>query len=245
MLRLYHVIIGVALLVLVPLGFKVTGSGSSKNSDSPIVVQPSPATTSSPNGNNIWKNLAQKTPSPKDWQVAPCDGNAPLLCISANGERVGTVEMLIYPLEKQPNFQKMLTQVGIDPSQKIDYQNPQYQTQLLSALNAWVNEYYAGLEKDRQGSYGDRITFSSYPSQQVQVGKLPGLRYGFVGLKRQGGVQEQHLGYVTFDGKALYVMATAFDPASQTGKFDKIENLAVFEPYLDAIAFNLRLPSSI
>jgi hypothetical protein len=243
MLRLYHVIIGVALLVLVPLGFKVSGSGSSQKSDSPRVVQTSVAATSSPNGSNIWKNLAQKTASPKDWQVAPCDGNAPLLCISANGERVGTVEMLIYPLEKQPNFQKMLTQAGIDPSKKIDYQNPQYQTQLLSALNAWVNEYYAGLEKDRQGSYGGNITFSTYPSQKVQIGKLPGLRYGFVGLKRQGGVQEQHLGYVTFDGKALYVMTAAFDPGSQTGKFNKLENLAVFEPYLDAIASNLRLPS--
>ncbi|BAZ68328.1 MAG: hypothetical protein KME28_09110 [Pelatocladus maniniholoensis HA4357-MV3] len=245
MLRLYHLIIGAALLVFVPLGLKVTGSNSSQKSDSAKVVQVSRATTASPNGNNVWKKFVEKTASPKGWQVLPCDGNTSLLCISANGQRIGTVEMLILPLEKQPNFQKFLAQAGIDPSKKIDSQNPQYQTQLSSALNTWVNEHYAGLEKDRQGSYGDRINFSSYPSQKVQIGKLPGVRYGFVGLKRQGGVQEQHVGYVTFDGKALYVIATAFDPASQTGKFDKLENLAVFEPYLDAIALNLRLPNSI
>ncbi len=245
MLRLYHLIIGAALLVFVPLGLKVTGSNSSQKSDSPKVVQASSITTPSPNGSNVWKKFVEKTASPKGWQVSPCDGNTSLLCISANGQRVGTVEMLILPLEKQPNFHKFLTQAGIDPSQKIDHQNPQYQTQLSSALNAWVNEHYAGLEKDRQGSYGDRINFSSYPSQRVQIGKLPGVRYGFVGLKRQGGVQEQHVGYVTFDGQALYVITTAFDAASQTGKFDKLENLAAFEPYLDAIALNLRLPNSI
>ncbi|MCP6758135.1 MAG: hypothetical protein NHB32_05020 [Fischerella sp. CENA71] len=245
MLRLYHLIIGVALLVFVPLGLKVTGSGSSQKSNSPKVVQVSRVTTPSSNGNNIWKKFVDKTASPKGWQVLPCDGNTSLLCISANGQRIGTVEMSILPLEKQPNFQKFLTQAGIDPSKKIDHQNPQYQTQLSSALNAWVNEHYAGLEKDRQGSYGDRIHFSSYPSQRVQIGKLPGIRYGFVGLKHQGGVQEQHVGYVTFDGEALYVITTAFDPNSKTGKFDKLENLAAFEPYLDAIALNLRLPSSI
>ncbi|MGJ5673180.1 MAG: hypothetical protein ACR9NN_06135 [Nostochopsis sp.] len=245
MLRLYHLIIGVALLLLLPLGFKVTSSGSSQKSDSPKVVQTSRTSTSSSNENNIWKKIVEKTASPKGWQVLPCDGNTSLLCISANGQRVGTVEISILPLEKQPNFQKFLTQAGIDLSKKIDHQNPQYQAQLSSALNAWVNEHYAGLEKDRQGSYGDRISFSSYPSQKVQIGKLAGVRYGFVGLKRQGGVKEQHIGYVTFDGKALYVIATAFDPTSQTGKFDKLEHLAVFEPYLDAIALNLRLPNSI
>ena len=45
-----------------------------------------------------------------------------------------------------------------------------------------------------------------------------------------------------FDGKKLYVITTAFDPGSQTGKFDKLENLAIFQPYLYAIAADLRLP---
>ncbi|MCX7593504.1 MAG: hypothetical protein N2235_07040 [Fischerella sp.] len=241
MLRLYHVLIAGILLVLVPIGVKLAGSGSS-DKNTPKVTQTSAANIPNPSQDNIWKNLLEKTTAPTDWQVAPCDGNAPLLCISANGKRLGTVEMGVSPLEKQPNFQKILAQVGIDPTKNVDYQDPQSQTQLTAALNAWVTEHYAGLEKDRKGSYGDRITFSTYPPQQVQVGKLPGIRYGFVGLKRQGGVQEQHLGYVTFDGKNLYVMTTAFDPGSTTGKFEKLEHLAVFEPYLDAIAKDLQLP---
>ncbi len=243
MLRLYHVLLGGILLVLLPLGVKVVSPQFSDNKSEPQkVAQTSSATTPNPSTSNIWNNILGKTTAPTGWQVATCDGNAPLLCVSANGQRLGTVEMNVYPLEKQPNFQKMLAQAGIEPSNKIDYQNPKYQTQLSTALNAWVNDYYATLSKDRQATYGDRISFAAHPAQKIQLGKLQGLNYGFTGIIRQGGIQEQHLGYVAFDGKALYVITTAFDPASETGKFEKLENLTIFKPYLDAIAQDLRLP---
>ena len=98
------------------------------------------------------------------------------------------------------------------------------------------------LRKTVRAEYGKEITFSAYPPQPVPIGKLQGIRYGFAGLKEQGGVKEQHIGHVAFDGSKLYVITTAFDPGTQTGKFEQLENLAIFQPYLYAIASDLRLP---
>ena len=131
---------------------------------------------------------------------------------------------------------------GIPSGSQVDYQSPKYQTQVLAALKAWVTYHYAAFAKDCQHEYGKEITFSTYPPQPVPIGKLQGIRYGFAGLKQKGGVQEQHIGHVAFDGTKLYVITTAFDTGTQTGKFEKLENLAIFQPYLDAIAADLRLP---
>ncbi|BAY12629.1 hypothetical protein [Calothrix sp. NIES-2098] len=247
MLRLYHLLIGAALVALIPVGVKY-GSEliSQKNPEQkPLVIQtstkPNPTPIPTEEG-NIWQNLLGNTSAPGDWQVAPCKGNAPLLCVSSKGKILGTVEIGVYSLEKNPAFQKQLEAAGIPAGSKVDYQNPQYQPQLLTALKAWVADHYNTIAQDRQVTYKNQIIFSAHPPQAVTIGKLPGIRYGFTGLKQQGGVQEQHIDYVTFDGTALYVISSAFDPASATGKFDKLEDWAIFQPYFYAIATDLRLP---
>ncbi|MHC5937867.1 hypothetical protein [Nostoc sp.] len=239
MLRLYHLLLASILLVLIPLGAKFLLPQFSP----PKVVKP-PAVTKLPNPNqgNIWQKILGNAAALTNWEVAACKGNAPLLCVSSKGELLGTVEINVYPLAKNEDFQKKLVAAGIPPGSQVDYQSSKYQTQVLSALKAWVADQYAAFVKDRQGKYGKQILFSAYPPQLLPVGKLQGIRYGFVGLKQQGGVQEQHIGHVAFDGTKLYVITTAFDPGTQTGKFEKLENLAIFQPYLDAIASDLRLP---
>jgi hypothetical protein len=69
------------------------------------------------------------------------------------------------------------------------------------------------------------------------------MRYGFVRLKPEGGIQEQYIGYVTSDGTQLYVITTSFNSSLSKGKFENLENLAIFQPYLSAIAENLNLPN--
>jgi hypothetical protein len=239
MLRLYHLLLGSILVVSVPLGAKFILPQFSLPK---AVKPPTVAKLSNPKEGNIWQKILGNTAAPTNWQVAACEGNAPLLCISSKGERLGTVEINVYPLANNEDFQKKLVAAGIIPGSQPDYQNPKYQTQVLSALKAWVTDHYAAFEKDRQTEYGREITFSSYPPQQVPIGKLQGMRYGFAGLKQKGGVQEQHIGHVAFDGTKIYVITTAFDTGTQTGKFDKLENLAIFQPYLYAIAADLRLP---
>jgi hypothetical protein len=239
MLRLYHVLLGFILFILIPLGAKLIFPDFSTTK----VVKPSAvAELPSPSEGNIWKKILGNTAAPTGWQVAACEGNAPLLCVSSKEELLGTVEIGAYPLVNNQDFQKKLVAAGIPPSFEVEYQSPKYQTQVLKALKAWVADYYTVLLKDRQSGSKKQIVFSVYPTQPVPVGKLQGIRYGFTGLKQQGGVQEQHISHVVFDGTTLYVITTAFDPGSQTGRFEKLENLAVFQPYLYTIAADLRLP---
>jgi hypothetical protein len=165
------------------------------------------------------------------------------MCVFANDKLIGSVEIGRYPLDKQQNFEKMLRQVGIEPGQDASYKDPQYETKVLTALNAWVSDLYSVLSKnsDSSSTKGDRVVFAPHPPQKVQVGKLQGLSYGFTKFKSQGQVQEHHLGYVAFDGKALYIITTGFNGNSTLGKFSRLEDLTVFAPYLAAIASHLRL----
>ncbi|MDZ7961294.1 MAG: hypothetical protein RMY34_26010 [Aulosira sp. DedQUE10] len=242
MLRLYHLLIGATLVALIPVGVKFVPPLFSANTTAQKTPVVQPLNKPNPSQGNIWQQVLANKTAPNNWQVVPCEGNAPLLCVSTQGKLLGTVEITVYPLANNPDFQQKLEAAGIPEGSKVDFQNPKYQTQLLTALKAWVTDYYTAISKDRQASYKNEIIFSAHPPQTVTMGKLPGIRYGFVGLKRQGGVQEQHIGHVTFDGTALYVITSAFDPASATGKFDKLEDWAIFQPYLDAITADLNLP---
>jgi hypothetical protein len=249
MLRVYHLLIGSILLILTPIVFKFVHPNSPTNKLQANPVQPQPVATltptnsaSKPTEGNIWKSVLGKTATPPGWKVAPCRGNAPLLCVFSQGKVLGTVEMQVYPLANQTNFPKMLVAAGIQPGAKADLQSSNYQTQVLTALNAWVAGHYAVLLKDRQSAYGDRISFSPQPPQQVPFGMLHGMRYGFTGIQQGGKLYEQNLGYVAFDGASLYVIQTAFNPAAKTGKFEKVENIKLIESYLSAIVADLRLP---
>ncbi|MDZ8184361.1 MAG: hypothetical protein RMX96_05785 [Nostoc sp. ChiSLP02] len=235
MLRLYHLLLGFILLLLIPVGAKFIFAN--KQTNPPAVSRVSKA-----DEGNTWQKILGNISAPTNWQVAICNENVRLLCVSSKGKVLGTVEINVYPLEKIPDFQKKLVTAGIPTGSQSDYQSSKYQTQLLAALKAWVEDNYATFAKDRQAQYGRDIILSTYPPQPVPVGKLQGMRYGFAALNQQGGVQEQHIGHVAFDGIKLYVITTAFDSGTQTGKFDKLENLAIFQPYLYAIAADLRLP---
>ncbi|WP_392533028.1 hypothetical protein [Nostoc sp. C117] len=239
MLRLYHLLLGSILLVSIPVGAKfIFPQFSPTKAPKPPAI----AKSSNPSEENIWQKILGNTYAPTNWQVVACKGSTLLLCVSSRGQLLGTVEINIYPLTNNQDFQKRLIAAGIPTGSQIDYQNSNYQSEVLTALKAWVADKYTTFAKDRQSRYGKEIIFSSYPVQLAPVGKLQGIRYGFAGLKQQGGIQEQYIGHVAFDGTKLYVITTAFDPATQTGKFEKLENLAIFQPYLYAIAADLHLP---
>ncbi len=255
MIRLYHVLIG---FILIPIGVTTAASYFSANKNSQASVKtPTPTVVGTKsnqdksNQDNIWNNLLEDTPLPAGWKINPCQDKDSLLCVSANGKLLGTVEMGILPLKTQPNFQTILLNTGIPIDKNINYQSPKYIAQVTDALNAWVKDRYGVLAKSGKYVYDDKlktaktadgVLFSAYPPQNARVGKLQGIRYGFAGIQQKGGVREQHTSYVAFDGEALYLINTAFDPASSIGKFEKLENLSVFQPYLNAVVENLKLP---
>ncbi|MEA5596265.1 hypothetical protein [Rivularia sp. UHCC 0363] len=252
MVRLYHVLLG---LILIPVGVATGISYFSADKESEASSVKTPITSlvgAKSDQTNVWQNLIAETPLPPGWKINPCEQENNLLCVSANGKPVGTVQMQIFPLESQPNFQEMLLNAGIPPNSNVNDQSPKYSIQIATALNSWVTNNYIALAKSGNYVYDDNlkaaktkdgVLFSPYPLQKVWVGKLEGVRYGFAGLKQKGGVYEQHTGYVAFDGKALYLINTAFNPDLKTGNFEKLENLSVFEPYLNAVAANLKLPN--
>ncbi|MCC5636443.1 hypothetical protein LC593_11340 [Nostoc sp. CHAB 5844] len=252
MLRVYHLFLATILLLLMPIGVKfvLPYFSASKVAPKHQVATPTPNTpsqitpgaASTPIAGNIWqKVLGKNFIVPNGWQVSPCQGTASLLCVSSKGEVLGKVEIGVSQVSNNPNFQKHLTDAGIPFGSKLDYQNSANQTKVLTSLKSWAGDYYASLSKDRQKGYGNKIIFSTHPLEEVSIGKLSGIRYGFTGIKPEGGLQEQYISYAAFDGTALYIISTAFDPGAVTGKFEKLENLTIFQPYLDAIAKNLNL----
>ncbi|MBU7587055.1 MAG: hypothetical protein KAF91_30100 [Nostoc sp. TH1S01] len=251
MLRVYHLFIAVILLLLMPLGAQFIlpyffGTKVEPKNQVAPTAKTSPAITAGDAANqitgNIWPRvLGKNIVVPNSWQVVPCQGTAPLLCVSAKGEVLGTVEISVSQVSKNPNFQKHLADAGIPFGSKLDYKNSANHSKAIAALKAWAGDYYASLSKDRQKGNGNKIIFSTHPLEEISISQLPGIRYGFTGIKAEGGLQEQYLSYVAFDGNALYIISTAFDPGAVTGKFEKLENLVIFQPYLDAIAENLNL----
>ncbi|BDI18957.1 hypothetical protein ANSO36C_47590 [Nostoc cf. commune SO-36] len=105
MLRLYHLLLGSILLVSIPVGAKfILPQFSPPKTVKPAAV----AKLANPNEGNIWQKILGNTAPPTNWQVAACEGNAPLLCVSSKGKLLGTVEINVYPLASNEDFQKSL-----------------------------------------------------------------------------------------------------------------------------------------
>jgi len=248
MLRVYHLFLAAILVLLIPVGVKFIlphFSASKVEQKKPIASttpKTSPPVPPTSMTGNVWARvLGKNNLVPKGWEISPCEGNSPLLCVSANGGVLGTVEINVYQVKNNPNFQKHLAEAGITFGSQVDYQSSANQSKVITALKAWVKDHYVSLSQDRQKGYGNKIILSTDPLQEISIGKLPGIRYGFTAIKQEGGLQEKYISHVAFDGTVLYVISTGFDPGGATGKFEKLENLVIFQPYLDAIAENVNL----
>lgn len=255
-MRVYHLLIAIILLAISPFVFKLVFPKKQQSPQQPAIPEPttslvktSPTLAKLPAG-NTWKYLLGKTTTPPGWKVRACDGDLPLLCVfSAQNQQLGQIELQIHGLSEEKNFQKMLLIAGIPTGFNLDYQDQTYQPQIINALNAWVAENYTNQSQYQDKQIPTNIPiFAAYPTQKVMVGNLPGIRYGFAKMNADGGIREQKLGYVAFDGNLLYNISTKFDRTlapnnlMHKGKFDRLESLAVFTPYLDAIASELKLP---
>lgn len=210
--------------------------------DPPKPALPKPALPTNLREVNIWTRALGATQMPAPWRVAPCDSKskAPLLCVFDRDLLVGTVEMGTFLLSSRSDLKKKLTDAGIPT--KANYADPRYRSRITTALKGWVDDYYAAFRTDRASEYGKTITFTTQPPTQVTIGTLTGLRYGFAGMKQNKDIHEQHIGYVAFDGSTLYVITTAFDPMSETGKFTTFEDFRRFEPQLTKLLPKLQLP---
>lgn len=197
--------------------------------------QPSETTTpTDPQNRSIDWNDILSTPSvPTGWAVSPCE-NPMMLCVKRNGESVGRVELFATPVAGS-EFETMLRNAGA-PAGAVDPQSAQMQ----NALKAWVENFYASIERDRATGASD-VTFSSQPSEAVPVGQLQGLRYEFAST-RDGTLLERTTGYVASDGTTLYVITAGVMNGDAIHMFSEDATLQEFEPHLEQIVAGLNLP---
>ncbi|HEY9762969.1 MAG TPA: hypothetical protein V6D07_10610 [Trichocoleus sp.] len=181
------------------------------------------ATTANSSAPVDWSTILGPTAVPAGWRVSPCE-NPSLLCVYTNSEIVGTVELFHHPVAGS-NFAPMLAEA---------------KGQRIEALNRWVDEHYATIERDRNLG-APEMDFVADPPAEVAVGSLPGLRYRFSTMLANGSVGDRTVGYVTTDGTRLYVIAMTAMDGDDSGAFSSTEVARQFEPYLADIVAGLKL----
>lgn len=170
-----------------------------------------------------WADLLGPTSAPENWQVEPCE-NPVLLCVTAKGEILGTVERFSQPLSEANLPGGLLT-------------TPEAQQQFLED---WVADHYAAIKSDRAGA-DPALQFSPESPEPSMVGSLSGLRYGYTITHPNGMVFDRTVGYVATDGEQVYVFVTGVISGDPSGSFGNEADLAAFEPYLAPIMEGLRL----
>ncbi|PSN11563.1 hypothetical protein C7293_23800 [filamentous cyanobacterium CCT1] len=159
--------------------------------------------------------------APENWQVEPCVNDV-LLCVEANGELMGTVERFSYPVS-EVNLPEIPT-----PGAEREF------------LQAWVADHYGTIERDRTMA-DPNLTFTSEPPQDIAVGSLPGLRYGYTVTHPNGALFDRGIGYVATDGDQVYVFVTGVISGDPTGSFSDEAAVEAFAPHLDTIIQGLQL----
>lgn len=194
---------------------------------------------------NPWFRILGKVSAPLGWDAQPCSPQAPFLCVTYKGEPLGSIEFQQWSIEQQPTLKKQLVAAGLQPGKPINYQNATQKAKVFTILRAWVADYHRTIAQDRQAEYGNTIRFVSEPPKEVQVGRFPGLQYGFRGTQTTGDIYERYRGYVAFDGATLFVIATSFDPRAETTTFRKLKDFQNFMPHLTETVKNLRLTGKV
>jgi hypothetical protein len=168
-----------------------------------------------------WSQILGETSAPEGWRVEPCV-NPTLLCVYEGEEIIGTVELFTEPVAGS-QFGQILEEEGGEP---------------VPALQRWIESHYETIRSDRQIGI-PTAQFSADPPEQVAVGNLQGLRYGFTTTHENGVLIDRSIGYMATDGTTLYVIATGVISQDPTGSFSRDEQAQQFLPHLAKIISDL------
>lgn len=161
------------------------------------------------------------------WEVAFCEGDAPLLCVARDASPVGVVEHLAYPVASVETLAGALDDGDA-----------------TAELEAWAGEHVATFTADRAEGCGDGYEVRGDPVVSASVGGTDGIRYGFTGSVG-GRVVEHAAGFAAVEGERL-VLVTASGLAddgclARESELD-VEDLEAFLPHLAAIAAGSTFP---
>jgi hypothetical protein len=184
-------------------------------------------------------SISQPVSAPEGWEIRPCEGMAPLLCVETEQGEVGSSELGVYALRTYPSFYPILEKHGI-PFGSINVEDQAYQEGAPKALEEIASENMASLAADRAIGRAE-WSFIPLEVKPIQFGELPGLQYGFMMTDSEGAVRERVLSHVAFDESHIYFFVAAYDPVA-VWSLPSDEVLLTFEPYLLDVIADLPLP---
>lgn len=202
----------------------------------PAPVTPSDAPASDPPAAVPTIDLRERVPETvlgDGWEVSSCDpGDAPLLCVFHDGERVGTIEWLQRPLAAEPGLVADLQTMS--PGRAL-------------AANLDRVGLYEQTERDRRDNCDGRVVEWERPTDAT-VGGTPGMVYGYTVRDQDGSPQDVIVSYhaVNGSGSLFVVLIEGLGPRTcipTEGIALSPDQLATFRPTLDELIANLRLPA--
>jgi hypothetical protein len=189
---------------------------------------------------NIFETIFMSADAPAGWSVRSCEGTGPLLCVLDGSEQVGTIELFASHIETMPEFAGVLRDAGLEPG-SVDYRDPAQAARIRKAFDAFIESNLKTFEEDRSIRYGGKATFTRLPVEDIRVGDMPGVRYGFTVTDDTGKVVEKWPSHAAFDGTILYILVPHYD-AGSFFSFTSPEALETFEPFVPALLEGLMLP---
>lgn len=162
---------------------------------------------------------------PSGWQIAPCEGDAPYLCMTGpDGTPDGTIMLLEHELSADEDTSR-------------------------SAVEAEVAELHRVTEEDRRLTCGGGFSLEPNQLEDVVVGGLPGYRFGYTLRDPAGAATEHAVIHLTFDAGRRIIVSTAFsDPDACPGEDPERDELPItaiqeVEPHIDALVAQSLLPT--
>ena len=186
-------------------------------------ANPEAAPDRDPEARLAWVDILGPTSAPAGWQVSPCL-NPSLLCVEADGEIIGTVELIQYPASDAAHLGLPL----LEPGQEQAF------------LRRLIDDFTATLVQDRWGA-DPTLVVTPDPTEAIAFGSLPGQRYGHTTRRADGTLFERMVAFTATDGGTVYLIVTGVINGDPSGSFSDPESLAIFEPHVQPIVEGLRL----
>lgn len=163
------------------------------------------------------------------WSVKSCEGDAPLLCFSFQGEVAGVVELSEFPISSLPEFSAALADGSLE-----------------DAITEFAVAYYRDIRRDRERGCPDGYIFESRPPERVLVGEDTGVKMSFTGRLADGSASELTIAYAAVQEESLFIVnAAAYDLGgclAPEAEFTSSTQLLDLEPFLDALVAGSPLP---
>lgn len=156
------------------------------------------------------------------WTAKHCEGDAPIICISRDGEPVGLVELATFPVDSfdLPGFQEAVADDDVE-----------------EALTILAADFVSVFEVDRTDACGTDYELEGTTPEPATVLGREGMRYGYTGTDG-GRLVERQANHGTIVGdEVVLVNASAYSPdgcVPPEGEFDP-ETLDEFTPRLRAL----------